>query len=100
MVPNDQVIIVPIDLSVNEEAEILLKQSLNSNQTTPKLSFPICKSEITLSLNATKSLQSHFLSMRSSIQHLPLKFNLSLLTKLTQISAISQNRPVADSIDA
>lgn len=95
-VPNDQLVVLPIDLTLSEEAEIILKTISN----WPKFTIPKARGPVSLSVSCVKSLQAHFLSLRSSTNNLPLKFSLDLLTKLAQISAISQYKQEADSDDA
>lgn len=92
---NDKTLSIPIELSLSEEAEILL----NTISKFPKFELPRAQEIITLSPDCIKKLQTHFLSMRSST-NLPLKSSLNLLTKLAQISAISQYKQEADSEDA
>lgn len=94
-IPSDQTISIPIELSLSEEADILL----TTISKFPKFEIPKAQKVITLSSDCVKALQSHFLSLRSST-NLPLKSSLNLLTKLAQISAISQYKQEADSDDA
>ena len=95
-IPNDQMAVIPVDLSLGEEADILLKPILEF----PQFELPKSNEPVNLSSVCVKSLQSHFLAIRSSTKNLPLKFNLNFLTKLAQISAISNYKQEADSDDA
>ena len=97
-IPNDQLVIIPIDLSLNEEADILLKTTIE--QDLPKIQLPAQNSQLHLSEVCVKSLQSYFLRLRSKTNNLPMKFSLSLLTKLSQISALNHNKLEADEGDA
>lgn len=95
--PNDhQLMVIPVDLSLSEEAEIILK----TTTYLPEFVVPKSKEPVKLSASCVKSLQAHFLSLRSSKNNLPLKFSLNFLTKLAQISAISQYKQEANSDDA
>lgn len=96
IVEDDAVALIPIDLSLSEEADIILKKP----RDYPKFKLPQDCDVPELSDFCAKSLQEYFLSLRSAKVALPLKFSLSILTKLAQISAIANNKNVSDLEDA
>lgn len=93
---DDQIVYFPINLTLADEADIILKD-YKKHYTT----FCIpqgCKAP-SLSESCVKVLQEHFLSVRNS-SRVPLKFSLDILTKFTQISALSRDKDEADEKDA
>ena len=96
IVEDDQLVYIPVDLSLSEEADIILKELGNS----PKLKIPKSSAIPILSESCVKNLQEHFLTLRGSKITLPLKFSLNILTKFALISAISYNKNEADAEDA
>ena len=95
-------ITIPVELSSIDEAEIIIKQidfdleQINANQIISNHQ----NQPIQLSTEAVKALQTYFLSIRSTCTDLPLKATLSLLTKLTKISALTGNKTKASLSDA
>ena len=96
IVEDDAVALILIELSLSEEADIILKKS----RDYPKFKLPQGCAVPGLSDSCAKSLQEYFLSLRSAKVALPLKFSLNILTKLAQISAIASNKNVSDLEDA
>lgn len=96
-IPNDQLIIIPIDLSLREEADIILN---DFNAKPPIIQIPRQCPEISLSYICAKTLQSYFLRVRSMNHGLPIKFSVNLLSKLAQISALIHGNIEADLEDA
>lgn len=95
-------ITIPVELSSIDEAEIIINQTafdlelINANQIVSNRQHQ----PIQLSNEAAKALQTYFLSVRSTFSDLPLKSTLSLLTKLTKISALTENKTEASLSDA
>ena len=96
IVEDDQVVHIPIGLSLSEGANIILNQPGDY----PKFNLPRGCEIPNLSESCVKGLQEHFLSLRNSKLALPLKFSLNLLTKLAQISAIASCKECAGIADA
>lgn len=95
-IEDDRIVFIPVNLSNNEEADIILKEF----NDYPKLTVPKRDNIPNLSDSCVKILQEHFLSHRSKKVSLALKFNLNLLSKFAQISAISRNMEICRTEDA
>lgn len=89
--------IIPVGLSLSEEADIFLKEV---DPNIPNINLPIQNTVVTLSDACVKLLQRYFLNIRSTTNSIPMKFSLSLLSKLSEISALNRDKLEADQEDA
>jgi len=97
---NQKFITVPIEISSNQEANVIL--NAHNSQLKYSLKYPKIKTDslIELESQAVSRLQKYFLSLRSAGTSVPLKATLDILTKLTQISAIVKGRSCSTVEDA
>lgn len=90
---------IVVDLTDEQESDFMINNHSFKDQID-KFELPIINSEVRISGSAVKTLNEYFLNLRQTGGNFPMKQTISLLTKLTKISAILRNFLEADLYDA